>query len=118
MTWQWQGGDFFFFKVLVTIFCLFIFDCAGSSVLLGLLSRCSEWGLLSGCDVQTCCRARALGHAGFSRCGSQALDHRYSSCGAWLQLLRGMWNPPGPGIKPGSPVLADVFSTAEPPGKP
>ena len=45
VTWQWQGGDFFFFKVLVTIFCLFIFDCAGSSVLLGLLSRCSERGL-------------------------------------------------------------------------
>lgn len=39
MTWQWQGGDFFF-KVLVTIFCLSVLFltvlglqcCSGSSL--------------------------------------------------------------------------------------
>ena len=35
--------------------------------------------------------------AGFSSCGSRALEHRLRSCGAWAQLLGGMWDPPGPG---------------------
>ena len=43
---------------------------------------------------------------------------RLSSCGSRAQLLRGMWDPPRPGLKPVSPALADRFSTTEPPGKP
>ena len=56
--------------------------------------------------------------AGFSSCGSQALECRLSSCGAWAQLLRGMWDLPGPGLEPVSPALAGGFLTAAPPGKP
>ena len=41
---------------------LFIFGCAGPSLLHGFFSSCDEWGLLS------FCRAWALGHAGFSSC--------------------------------------------------
>ena len=41
----------------------------------------------------------------------------FSSCGAQAQLLRSMWDLPGPGIKPVSPALADRFSTTVPPGK-
>ena len=54
---------------------------------------------------------------GFSSCGSWALECRVSSSGAWAQLLRGMWDLPGPGIEPMSPALAGGFLTAAPPGK-
>ena len=43
---------------------------------------------------------------------------RLSSCGAWAQLLWGMWDLPGPGLEPVSPALAGRFSTTVPPGKP
>ena len=41
----------------------------------------------------------------------------FSSCGAWAQLLHGMWDLPRPGIEPVSPALAGRFSTTAPPGK-
>ena len=44
--------------------------------------------------------------------------HRLSSCGSQAQLLRGMWDPPRPGLEPVSPALAGRFSTTAPPGKP
>ena len=43
---------------------------------------------------------------------------RHSSCGSRAKLLRGMWDPPGPGLEPVSPALAGGFSTTAPPGKP
>ena len=43
---------------------------------------------------------------------------RLSSCGAWAHLLRGMWDPPRPGLEPVSPALAGRFSPTAPPGKP
>ena len=42
---------------------------------------------------------------------------RLSSCGSRAQLLRGMWDPPRPGLEPASPALAGRFSTTAPPGK-
>ena len=56
--------------------------------------------------------------AGFSSCGSRALEHRLSSCGAWASLLHGMWDLPGPGLEPMSPALAGGFLSTVPPGKP
>ena len=44
--------------------------------------------------------------------------HRLSNCGPRAQLLRGMWDPPRPGLKPVSPALAGRPSTTAPPGKP
>ena len=44
--------------------------------------------------------------------------HRLSSCGSWAQLLRGMWDPPRPGLEPVCPALAGRLSTTVPPGKP
>ena len=71
-----------------------------------------------------CYGARALGMwasvvvaHGLSSCGSQALECRLSSCGAWASLLRGMWDLPGPGLEPVSPALAGGFLTTAPPGK-
>ena len=61
--------------------------------------------------------SRAPGHVGFSSCSSWALEQRLNSCGPQAQLLRSMWNPPGPGIKPVSPALAGRFISPEPLGK-
>ena len=43
---------------------------------------------------------------------------RLSNCDSRAQLLRGMWDIPGPGLEPMSPALAGRFSTTAPPGKP
>ena len=43
---------------------------------------------------------------------------RLSSCGPRAQLLRGMWDPPRPGLEPVFPALAGRLSTTAPPGKP
>ena len=43
---------------------------------------------------------------------------RLSNCGSWAQLLRGMWDPPRPGLEPVSPASAGRLSTTAPPGKP
>ena len=80
---------------------------------------------VSHCVGFSCCGARALGTRasvvvahGLSSCGSQALERRLSSCGARALLLCGMWDLPGPGLKPVSPALAGGFLTTAPPGKP
>ena len=54
---------------------------------------------------------------------SPAAEHRLqtrrlSSCGSRTQLLRGMWDPPRPGLEPTSPAPAGRLSTTAPPGKP
>ena len=43
---------------------------------------------------------------------------RLSNCGPWAQPLRGMWDPPRPGLEPVSPAPAGRFPTTAPPGKP
>ena len=40
----------------------------------------------------------------------------FSSCGSWAELLRGMWNLPGPGVESVSPALEGGFLTIGPPG--
>ena len=90
-----------FFNIFFFFYIYIYFGCARSSLLRGLFSSCSEWGLLSSCGAQasscsgfSCCGARALGHLGSGSCNSRALEHRLNSCGAWTQLLCGMWAPP------------------------
>ena len=46
------------------------------------------------------CRAQALRCLGFSSCSSWTLEHRLDSCGTQASLLHGMWDSPGPGIRP------------------
>ena len=43
---------------------------------------------------------------------------RLSNCGSRAELLRGMWDPPRPGLVPVSPALAGGLPTTAPPGKP
>ena len=54
---------------------------------------------------------------------SPAAEHRLqtrklSNCDSRAQPLRGMWDPPRPGLEPVSPAPAGRLSTIEPPGKP
>ena len=61
-------------------------------------------------------------HGPLTIAASLVVEHRLqtrrlSSCGSRAQLLRGMWNLPGPGLEPVSPALAGGFSTTAPPGK-
>ena len=119
------------FHIYLFIYLILFFDCIVSSLLhvgflqlrqVGATLCCSVWA--SHCGGFSCCRARALGARasvvvahGLSSCGSRALEHRLSSCGAQAQLLRGMWDLPGPGLEPVSSALAGRFLTTVPPGK-
>ena len=75
-------------------------------------SSCGKWGPLF---IAVCGPLTAV--------ASPAAEHRLqtcrlSSCGSRAQLLRSMWDPPRPGLKPVSPALAGRFSTTAPLGKP
>ena len=63
-------------------------------------SSCSEWGPLF-----------IAVRGPLTIAASLVAEHR-------LQLLRGMWDLPRPGLEPVSPALAGRFSTTAPPGKP
>ena len=80
---------------------LFIFVCAGSSLMPGLFSSWSKWGLLSSCG------AWASHCGGFSCHGVQTLGY-----------VGSVVMDPRPGIEPVSPALAGGFFATEPPGKP
>ena len=112
-------GVFFVLAVLGLCCCARAFSSCGERGLLFIAVR----GLLI-CGGFPCCGARGLGAwasvivaRGLRSCGSRALEHRLSSCGAQASLLRGMWDLPGPRIKPVSPALAGGFLTTAPPGK-
>ena len=55
-------------------------------------------------------RSTGSRHAGFSSCGSWALERRLSSCGAWAYLLRGMWDLSGPGLEPVSYIGRQILN--------
>ena len=68
---------FFFFLSQKLPFYLFIFGCAGSSLLCRLFSSCREQGLLTGFSVKAFC-------SGFS-CGAQAAG------GVWASVVVTPW---------------------------
>ena len=95
--------------------CMYVFisGCVGPSLLPAGFLQLRRAGATLRCGVQ------ASHCGGFSFCGARALGHAgISSCGPWAQLLRAMWDLPGPGLKPVSPALAGGFLTTAPPGKP
>ena len=49
---------------------------------------------------------------------SLVAERRLSSCGSRVQLVRGTWDLPRPGLEPVSPALAGRLSTTAPSGKP
>ena len=91
---------------------LFIFGCVGSSFLCEGFLQLRQAGatLHHGAWTSHCC--------GLSCCGARLQMCRLSSCGSRAQLLRGMWDPPRPGLEPVSPASAGRLSTTVPPGKP
>ena len=70
----------------------------------------------SHCSGFSCCRAQSLG-----RWASVVAAHGLKPSGSvsWYMGLvaPGMWNLPGPEIKPMSPLLAGRFLSTAPPGK-
>ena len=75
----------------------------GLLLLLSLGSRVPQASVLAACGL---------------RRGSWAPEHRLNSRGAEAQLLHGMGDLQGPGIKPVSPALAGRYFNTEPLGKP
>ena len=87
--------------------------CVGSSFLCeGFPLSCGKWGPLF-------IVVRGPPTIAASLVAEHRLQtRRLSNCGSWAQLLRGMWDLPGPGLEPMSPALAGGLSTTAPPGKP
>ena len=76
------------------------------------LSSCGKWGplLIAVRGPLTIAASPVAEH--------RLQTRRLSSCGSRAQSLRGMWDPPRPGLEPVSPALAGKLSTTAPPGKP
>ena len=72
------------------------------------LSCCARAFLVAERRLLSSDHARPSHRSGFSCCSSQAL--RLSGCGTGARLLHGMWDLPGPGIKPMFPALAAVLN--------
>ena len=90
---------------------LFIFSCAGSSLLhVGFLQ-------LQPAGAPLRRGARASHCSGFSCCRARALECGLRSCGTGAQLLHSTWDLPGPGIKPVSPALTGRLLSTVPQGK-
>ena len=111
--------------VVLSCFFFLIYFWQHSSLLLRsgfLWFRSWEGSSLLQCTACPCgtfssCGAWALGRAGLSRCGSQAVACGLSGFGTWARLLSSMWDLPGPGIEPVSPASASGILFTIPPGK-
>ena len=75
-------------------------------------SSCGKWGPLF------IAARRPLTIAASLVAEHRLQTRRLSNCGSRAQLLHGMWDPPGPELKPVPPALAGRFPTTAPPGKP
>ena len=101
---------------------LFIFGCGGSSLLLGLFSNFTEWRLLfslqwlllwsTGSQVL---RLQSLQHTSSVVAAPSLSSMGLNSCGTRAWLLCGMWDLPGSGMEPVSPVLTRRFLSTEKP---
>ena len=127
-----EGGRILFiYLFLINLFQLFL-PVLGLCCCVRAFSSCVKQGLLfvavhalliavASLVVEHGLQAHGLQqlwHMGFGSCASWALECRLSSCGARAQLLRGMWDLPGPELEPVYPALAGGFLTTAPPGKP
>ena len=92
---------------------LFIFSCVRSSLLRGGCSLVVGCGLAITVASLLCSTSSEC--EGFCTGCFQTLE--LTSCGTRAQLLRSMWNLPGPEMEPVSPASAGGFFTTEPPGK-
>ena len=112
--------NIFFFIATLFIYLLFIFGCVGSLVRARAFSSCGKQGPLF---IAVRGPLFIVVRGPFTTAAPPVAGHRLqtrrlSSCGSRAQVLRGMWDPPRPGLEPVSPALAGRFSTTAPPGKP
>ena len=120
---RWFDGVYFLKVCLLIIWLWWVFVAARRLSLVAVnrgysLLPCggfSLWWLLLRSFLSA--RASIVASRGLSSCGPWVLKCRLSGHGAWAWLLLGMWDLPGPGIKPVSFALAGRFFTTEP-GKP
>ena len=102
----------FFFFFINFIYLFIYLAVLGLRFCARAFSSCGEWGPLF-------IAVRGPLTVAASLVAEHRLQmRRLSSCGSRAQLLRGMWDPPRPGLEPVSPALAGRFSTTVPPGKP
>ena len=103
---QWS---FFFFLIL---FIYLFLAVLGLHFCARAFSSCGKWGplFIAVRGPLTITVSLAAEH--------RLQTRRLSNCGSRAQLLRGMWDPPRPGLEPVSPALAGRFPTTAPPGKP
>ena len=103
-------GPFFLFCFVLFIYLflavLSLHFCARA------FSSCDKWGplFIAVCGPLTIAASLVAEH--------RLQMRRLSNCGSQAQLLRGMWDPPRPGLEPASPALAGRLSTTALPGKP
>ncbi|XP_057395211.1 uncharacterized protein LOC130706589 [Balaenoptera acutorostrata] len=99
---------------------LFIFGCVGSPVRARAFSSCGKRGpLFIAVRGPLFIAVRGpLTIAAPPAAGHRLQTRRLSSRGSRAQPLRGMRDPPRPGLKPASPASAGRLSTTAPPGKP
>ena len=103
---------FFFFFFLIFIYLYLFLAVLGLHFCARAFSSCGERGPLF-----------IAVRGPLTIAASPVAEHRLqtrrlSSCGSRAQSLRGMWDPPRPGLEPVSPALAGRLSTTAPPGKP
>ena len=110
-----QYSFFFFFQIYHSFLYLFIYlflAVLGLNFCERAFSSCGERGPLpvAASGPLTVVASLVAEH--------KLQTHTLSSCGLGAQSLRGMWDPPGPGLEPMFPALAGRLSTTVPPGKP
>ena len=102
----------FFFLTFLGLFIYFFMAVLGLRFCASAFSSCGKWGplFIAVRGPLTTVASLVAEH--------RLQTHRLSNCGLRTQSLRGMWDPPRPGLEPVSPALAGRFSTTAPPGKP
>ena len=100
---------FFFFNFIYLFYFLLVL---GFRFCVRAFSSCGERGplFIAACGPLTVAASLLAEH--------RLQTRRLSNCGSRAQLLRGMWDLPGPGLEPVSPALAGRLSTTAPPGQP
>ena len=106
-----MGIVFFFFFKFIYFLNLFI-AVLGLRFCARAFSSCGKWGPLF-----------IAVRGPLTIAASLVAEHRLqmrrlSNCGSRAQLLRGMWDIPGPGLEPVSPALAGGFLTLRHQGSP
>ena len=103
---RWTGSNFYFY-LFIYLWLRWVFVSAR-----GPFSSCGKRGpLLIAVRRPLTIAAPPVAEHRLQTC-------RLSSCAPRAQPLRGMWDPPRPGLEPASPAPAGRLPTTAPPGKP